>query len=93
MEINVVASTKLGHISSKEEVLELAGKMSNICYTEITAEDIFKFKSMEEAKETCKFLQLVTKYFVEGKEYKLLIDSEDLKSLLKKQELIEEPDT
>ena len=61
--------------------------------TEITAEDIFKFKSMEEAKETCKFLQLVTKYFVEGKEYKLLIDSEDLKSLLKKQELIEEPDT
>ena len=41
MEINVVASTKLGHISSKEEVLELAGKMSNICYTKRTAEDIF----------------------------------------------------
>ena len=61
--------------------------------TEITAEDIFRFKSIEEAKEASKFLKLVTKYFVEGKEYKLLIDSEDLKSLLKKQELIEEPDT
>lgn len=41
MEIKVVGSTKLGYVSSKEEILELAGKMSNICYTKRTAEDIF----------------------------------------------------
>ena len=61
--------------------------------TEMSAEDIFLFENMEEAKAANEYLKLVTKYFVEDKEYKLLIDSEVLINLLKKQELIEEPDT
>ena len=61
--------------------------------TEMSAEDIFLFDNMEEAKAANEYLKLVTKYFVEDKKYKLLIDSEVLINLLKKQELIEEPDT
>lgn len=53
MDIKVVGSTKLGYVSSKDEVLELSGKMSNICYTKRTADDIFNEsvdKSISRAK-------------------------------------------
>lgn len=53
MDIKVVGSTKIGYVSSKDEVLELSGKMSNICYTKRTADDIFNEsidKSISRAK-------------------------------------------
>ena len=61
-----------------------------ILTSEMSAEDIFLFESMDEAKAVSQYLKLVTKYFVDNKEYKLLIDDDNevLTKLLKKQELI-----
>ena len=61
--------------------------------TEMSADDIFQFENMEDAKAANNYLKLVTKYFVEDKDYNLLIDNEVLIRLLQKQELIDEPDT
>ncbi len=57
--------------------------------TELSSEDVFLFESMEEAKAVYQYIKLVTMYFIEDKEYKLLIDSEAVVKLLKKQELID----
>ena len=57
--------------------------------TELSSEDMFLFESMEEAKAVYQYIKLVTMYFVEDKDYKLLIDSEAVIKLLKKQELID----
>lgn len=65
--------------------------LSDVVLTsEMSAEDIFLFNDMEEAKEVRNFIKLVTKYFVDDIKYKLLVDDEKVIILLKKQGLIDE---
>ncbi len=55
MDIKVLASTKLGYVATEDEVLELAGKEANICYTTRTIDDIFaeeKDTSIRRAERT-----------------------------------------
>ena len=47
-------------------------------------------KNPESAKAANQYIKLVTKYFVDDKEYQLLVDNDILIKLLEKQELIEE---
>lgn len=55
----------------------------------VSADEVFCFKNMEEAEAVCNYLRLVMKYFCEDKEYTLLVDDENIITLLKKHELIE----
>ena len=55
----------------------------------LSAEDMFLFDTMQEAKQAYKYLRLVIKYALSDKEYHLLVDSEEIKILLRKQEVIE----
>lgn len=57
---------------------------------EMTAEDIFLFDSMSEAKAAFKFVKLVVKYWSENKEYQILVESDSIKKLLKKQGLLDD---
>ena len=61
-----------------------------VLISEMTAEEMFLFDSMESAKAANQYIKLVTKYFVDDKEYQLLVDNDILIKLLEKQELIEE---
>lgn len=61
-----------------------------VLISEMTAEDIFSFDSMEDAKIAHEFAKLVLKYFVNDKKYQLLVDNDVLIKLLKKMELIDE---
>ena len=61
-----------------------------VLISEMTAEEMFLFDSMESAKAANQYIKLVTKYFVDDKEYQLLVDNDILVKLLEKQELIEE---
>lgn len=61
-----------------------------VLISEMTAEEMFLFDSMESAKAANQYIKLVTKYFVDDKKYQLLVDNEILIKLLEKQELIEE---
>ena len=55
----------------------------------LSAEDMFLFDSMREAKEAYKYLRLVIKYACLGTEkYKLLVDSDEIQTLLRKQEVL-----
>lgn len=54
---------------------------------ELSAQDIFLFDSMQEAKEAYNYVRLVMKYYFGDKEYKLLVDNESIIILLKKQEV------
>ena len=56
---------------------------------ELSAQDIFLFDSMQEAKEAYNFVRLVMKYYCGDQEYKLLVDNESIITLLKKQEVYE----
>lgn len=55
----------------------------------VSADEVFCFKNMEEAEAVCNYLKLVMKYFCNDKEYTLLVDEEPIIALLKKHELIE----
>lgn len=61
-----------------------------VLISEMTAEEMFLFDSMESAKAANQYIKLVTKYFVDDKKYQLLVDNDILIKLLEKQELIEE---
>lgn len=61
-----------------------------VLISEMTAEEMFLFDSMESAKAANQYIKLVTKYFVDDKKYQLLVDNDILVKLLEKQELIEE---
>ena len=61
-----------------------------VLISEMTAEEMFLFDSMESAKAANQYIKLVTKYFVDDKEYQLMVDNDILIKLLEKQELIEE---
>lgn len=55
-----------------------------VLISEITAEDIFRFDSMEDAKVAHQFVELVFKYYAYNKKYQLLVDNDVLIKLLKK---------
>lgn len=72
------------------EGMQLEDLSDVVLTSEMSAEDIFLFNDMEEAKKVRNFIKLVTKYFVDDIKYKLLVDDEKVIILLKKQGLIDE---
>lgn len=63
--------------------------VSDITLVDMTLQDAFEFETIDQAKEANQYLKLVTKYFLNDKEYKLLVDNELMLNILRKQQLVE----
>ena len=85
---------ELPQYGTKISVVPMEGKVktedvSDITLVDMTLQDAFEFETIAEAKAANQYLKLVAKYFLNDKEYKLLVDNELMLNILRKQQLIE----
>ena len=85
---------ELPEYGTKISVVPMEGEVktedvSDITLVDMTLQDAFEFETIDQAKAANQYLKLVTKYFLNDKEYKLLADNELMLNILRKQQLVE----